>query len=349
MKIYKYLCLITIMLLYTNSIFSQFDELDMRTLKMVDDEFLIDKNLYSFYPINTGIVEDFNFYGDAGFGGSNFAAINAGLVAEAQKRAALEAWYVKQRGLIKDEIGEYYNLDFENHNNFNDNFKEAVDKAFIDYGKSNYNDFYWNVIRLKANLINTNKEYIARNTVNIRELHHLNYRKQEILNGNINNSIFTFSEIYGGIKLKDIKDVNSINNNWNIIKGFLDTNLPTEQNAKYHSVELGNLDEKFDNFMLGLQRNFYDDILNPGQRLFIEQFSINLLKAYRANPNAFGPPNALLDLNFPDNLGLGLSIPTGNESVLQSYLWAYSERSVFDPNNYIAIMDQFVLQRTNLP
>ena len=36
------------------------------------------------------------------------------------------------------------------------------------------------------------------------KLHHLNYRKQEILNGNINNSIFTFSEIYGGIKLKEV-------------------------------------------------------------------------------------------------------------------------------------------------
>ena len=314
MKRYKYLCLITLSLLFTNSIFSQFDELDMRTLKMVDDEFLIDKSLYSFYPINTGIEEDFNFYGDAGFGGANFAALNAGLMVEARKRAALEAWYDKQRGLIKGEIEEYYNQSFNS-------YTEAVNRSFIDFGKSNYNWFDNNVTSLKFNHINTNKAYKARNTVNIRELHHLNYRKQEILSGNINNSIFTFSEIYGGIKLKDIKDINTINSNWNIIKGFLDTNLPTEQNAKYHSDELGNLDEKFDNFMLSLQRKFYDEVLNPGQRLFLEQFSINMIKAYRASPQAFRPPSAPLNLNIPEGLGLGLQVPTGNQDVLQNYLW----------------------------
>jgi len=261
---------------------------------------------------------------------------------EARKREVLEDWYNKQRGFIKEEIEEYYNQSFNS-------FNEAVDKTFIDYGKSNYNYFNGNVRDLKHNHINTNKQYKARNTVNIRELHHLNYRKQEILNGNINNSIFTFSEIYGGVLLKDIKDINGINSNWNIINGFLDTNLPTEQNAKYHSEELGDLDDKFDSFMLSLQRKFYDNDLNPGQRLFLEQFSINLLKAYRANPNAFGVPNLPLNLNIPDGLGKGLLVPTGNQSVLQNYLWGYSKRSVFDPNYYLKVLDEILINNGYQP
>lgn len=338
MKINKYLCLITLLLLFTNSIFSQFDDINVRTLKMIDDEFLIDKDLYNFNNKNTGFGEDFNFWGDINFGGSNFAVINAGLVIEAQRKAALNEWYNKQRGLIKDEIDEFYNHSF-------DNYYEAVNKTFIDFGKKNHNvvfDFNRNVSNLKSNHIRTNKEYIPRNRVNIRELHHLDYRKQEILNGNINNSIFSFSEIYGGIKLKDIRDVNSINRNWNIIKGFLDTNLPTEQNAKYHSEELGNLDEKFDNFMLSLQRKFYDDELNPGQRLWLEQFSINFLQAVRANPNAFSGPHTI-NFNIPDGWSKGLNIPVGSEAVLQNYLWAYSKRSVFDPNYYLKVLDEILI------
>jgi len=346
MKIYKYFCLITLSLLFTNSMFAQFDELDMTSLKVVNDEFLIDKNLYSFYPKNPGTGEDFNFYGGNGFGGSNFAALNAGLMLEARKRAALEDWYDVQRKLVKDEIEEYYN------HNFN-SYTEAVNRTLIDFGKNNHQvffDFDRNVINLKNRHIKTNKEYVKRNNVNIRELHHLNYRKQEILNGNVNNSIFTFSEIYGGIKLKDIRDINSINRNWDIIKGFLDTNLPTEQNAKYHNDDLGNLDDKFDNFMLSLQRKFYNDELNPGQRLFLEQFSINVLKALRANPNAFRFGSLTnLNLNIPDGLGKGLSVPKGSEDVLQNYLWAYSKRSVFDPNYYLKVLDEILVNNGYQP
>jgi hypothetical protein len=348
MKMNKYTTIITVFFLFLISFsasaqfeyyFPQkpFDPIPIKKLKPTDEYIGIIRIHDGFnFKFNRGVEEDFNFWGDTGFGGSNFAVLNAGFMVEARKRAALEDWYNKQRGLIKDEIEEYYNKDFNS-------FNEAVDKAFIDYGKSNYNYFDWNVSSLKSNHINTNRQYKARNKVNVRELHHLDYRKQEILSGNINNSIFTFSEIYGGIKLKDIKNVNGINTNWNIIKGFLDTNLPTEQNAKYHSDELGNLDDKFDNFMLGLQRNFYNNNLNPGQRLFLEQFSINLLKAYRANPNAFGAPNAPLNLNIPDNLGAGLLLPTGNQSILQSYLWGYSKRSVFDPNYYLKVLDEILI------
>lgn len=350
MKINKYLCIITFLLLYSNSIFGQFEELDIKTLRMVHDEFLIDKDLYSFYPKTTGTGEDFKFWGDTGFGVSNFAILNAGLMHENRLIDALDAWYNKQRELIKDEIEEYYYQKFDEHSNFKDNFKEAVDKTFIDFGKKNHHTFFnfdINVFNLKKNHSNTNKSYNIRNTVNLRELNHLNYRKQEILSGNINNSIFTFSEIFGGIKLKDIRDVNSINTNWNVIKSFLDTNLPTQQNAKYHSEELGNLDSKFDDFMLSLQRKFYDKDLNPGQRLFLEQFSINVLKALRANPNAFN--GQVLNLNLPDNLEKGLSVPVGSEAVLQSYLWAYSKKSVFDPNYYLKVLDEILVNNGMQP
>jgi hypothetical protein len=106
--------------------------------------------------LNYGVEEDFNFWGDTDFGGSNFAALNAAFMVEARKRAALEAWYNKQRGFIREEIEEYYNKDFNS-------FNEAVDKAFIDYGKSNYNYFDWNVNSLKSNHINTNRQYKSRN------------------------------------------------------------------------------------------------------------------------------------------------------------------------------------------
>ncbi len=136
MKINKYLYIITLLLLFSKSAFCQFDRYDVRTLKMVDDEFLIDKDLYTFRSINPpcNCVEDFNFWGDTGFGGSNFAALNAALMVEAQRIAALEEWYHTQRGLIKDEIVEYYNLRFNSCN-------EAVGIIFIYFVRLNYSHF----------------------------------------------------------------------------------------------------------------------------------------------------------------------------------------------------------------
>ena len=96
MRTFKYIFLFTFLIIYSNSIFSQDqfyqNRVDFRTLQMVDDEFLMDKDLYSFYPKTTpcNCAEDFKFWGDINFGGSNFAVLNALLISEARQKAIID-------------------------------------------------------------------------------------------------------------------------------------------------------------------------------------------------------------------------------------------------------------------
>jgi hypothetical protein len=299
------------------------------------------------FPMNTGNNYGFgNFDFSIGipccesenykFGGTNFTQLNAGFQYEAAKKAALDNWYSAQRVLIKTEIDKYFNKTFAN-------YKEAVNATFIDYGKSNHKNFDYNLRNLKNKQIAISDDYKPQNKIKLIDLKLLQLRRQEINAGNINNSEYPYSKV-NGIPLKDYRTINSINVNWNAIKTNLIPNLAKQQNANYFSIALNNLDSSFDTYLLNLQRTFYDGNLNHGQRLFLEQFCINILMAYRINPNAFRPPNTSINYDIPDGLERGpLFMPTGTAEILQNYLNMYAETSVFDADYYLKVLDEILI------
>ena len=337
-KIYT---LIIVLVLAQQPVFSQygqstfdFSNLDFSSINItVNLGYNFNFGNFDFSNINlNNCCEDGNYK----FGGTNFTQLNAGFQYEAAQKAALDNWYSAQRVLIETEIDKYFNKTFAN-------YKEAVNATFIDYGKSNHKNFDYNLRNLKNKQIAISDDYEPQNKIKLIDLKLLQLRKLEINAGNINNSEYPYSKV-NGIPLKDYRTINSINVNWNAIKTNLIPNLAKQQNANYFSIALNNLDSSFDTYLLNLQRTFYHDNLNHGQRLFLEQFCINILMAYRINPNAFLSPYETINYDIPDGLERGpLFMPTGTEEILENYLNIYTKTSVFDADYYLKVLDEILI------
>ncbi|WP_299110205.1 hypothetical protein, partial [uncultured Tenacibaculum sp.] len=186
------------------------------------------------------------------------AVYNESLIRLAAKREA-NVWYNKQTGIIKKFLENKYRKQFSSYN-------EAKDHAFLEHERKNRSNYVTPVINSKRSDRNIRS---FKTKTNLKGLKALKIREAEIRNGIINYPIYPNYEV-NGVPLKDIKDINTLNNAYSNLLGQFIDNKWREFESDYITKIFG---ASFDNSVLKTKNSIYHS-LNKWDRLDFMQFYI---------------------------------------------------------------------------
>ncbi|AQS94502.1 hypothetical protein BXQ17_10685 [Polaribacter sp. BM10] len=226
--------------------------------------------LDDFDDIQAGTGYNSSNGGESGFGDFSFiwgngynTAIDNLVNMEIAKSRRYYNWREKQFNLIKEEIEKKLNTTF-------DDFDEAKNTFFSQIETRNVNK---NKSGVKAKYINLRNSGYEKNRNYIRQLKSLKIREAEIRSGNINNSQFPLIKV-NGVPLKEITSLSSISQFRNNIENFFIENSKNTHNYKYIVDKLNYLGSGFDNEMLRLKDNYYNNF-SDWDKLGLMQFLLN--------------------------------------------------------------------------
>lgn len=209
MKIKKNIFLLGILfLLFSNTVIAQRDHI-IRAGEEAGGEYLggnsgglILDDLNQAKSVNSN-TEDLNLnWGNNPLGVAFQNALNF----ELANNIMLDVWLGRQENKIREYLQDYLGKSFPHFSDAKQAFFERIENRNIE----------WNKKFAKQPLQDTKNIYDERTKFNLNQLNLLLIRKTEIESGNINNSQFGNTEVEG-IKLRDIKDLNLINQKWSIV------------------------------------------------------------------------------------------------------------------------------------
>uniref|UniRef100_UPI00261D0462 hypothetical protein n=1 Tax=uncultured Tenacibaculum sp. TaxID=174713 RepID=UPI00261D0462 len=215
------------------------------------------------------------------------AVYNESLIRLAAKREG-DIWYNKQTDIIKKFLENKYHKQFSSYN-------EAKDHAFLDHERKNRSNYVTPVINSKRE--DRNRRSLKTRT-NVKGLRALKIRETEIKNGIINYSAYPTYEV-NGVPLKDIKDINALNNAYSNLLGQFIDNKWREFESDYITKILG---ASFDNSLLKTKNSIYQS-LNKWDRLDFMQFYIYYDQLInRPTPIPMNPQEAKLFEEYLDKI-----------------------------------------------
>ena len=204
---------------------------------------------------------------------SNAAAI------EQAKLDGVNQWYENQFNIIKDLINNKYGTKHSN-------IEEAKNDIFL---RTEENNIFKNSISLKNEYSKLLSDGSNKKSLNIKNLALLQIRKNEILSGNINNPVYPYINI-NGVALKDIKDVNLLNELWNNqIKAFGANHYNNHNNYLiYNKLLTISNDSDYKKELLRLKNGYYNSF-GKWDKLNLMQVFLNYeeFKKYTQLPYVF--------------------------------------------------------------
>jgi hypothetical protein len=267
MKFNKNICIITgVFLFFINSISAQIRSIKPEKIRY--DEYIgiisidDDLDIYLKGPCDYCPGEDI---ADFSFSWSNSfdTAINNEILLKRAREKAKRDWFNKQKNLIKENIERKFGDKFANYN-------EAKDALFLSSESGNiYRNSKPPINKygsLRGNGYNISKGYL-------KELKLLQLRKIEIGTGNINNSKYGYLKA-NGILLKDIKDINTLNQKWNNIVIPLGSNINKSHYNNSIYQKLNNLGTGFNEEIIALKNNYYNSF-DEWKQLNLMQILLN--------------------------------------------------------------------------
>lgn len=301
-------------------------------LMIFEDEYLIKEplleDLYNNQPKNI-VTEYFDLNNINNFSSNNTVVSNylndifAANVIKAK-------WEEEQRIKLKNKIDEIYNIKFPN-------YEKAVEKLFADNTKKRER-FSHNKNVIKNNYSRVKESAGKKAETNLRELQHLKIRKEELTNGNINNSLFDFTEA-NGTRLKDIKDLNTLNSKWNIVSNFTTINFATKENANLKINKVNSLNTEFDSYMATIQKDFFNGLPEEIERLYLVALEVHLYN-YLLHKPVISFSDLLNYPQVPSNVWRVTLFPKVSEKNIESYLNKYAKKSVFDESYWENVLDK---------
>jgi len=204
-------------------------------------------------------LDDFSFNWDNNF---NTAINNQILLKRAREKAKRE-WFRKQKNRIRENIEKKLGDNF-------DNYTQAKEALFLFSEKENiYRNSKPTINKyksLRSNGYGISKGYL-------KELKLLQLRKIEIGAGTIHNSKYGYLKA-NGMFLKDIKDINTINQKWDNIVIPLESNINnTHYNTSIYQ-KLNNLGTDFNKEIIALKNNYYNSF-DQWEQLNLMQLLLN--------------------------------------------------------------------------
>lgn len=316
MKFNKNICIITgVFLFFISSISAQIRFIKPKKINYdeyigivpIDDDLDIYLNNPCYFNCGEDIA-DFSFNWSNSFD----TAVNNEILLKRAREKAKRDWFNKQKNLIKE------NIESKLGNNFN-NYNEAKDALFLSSESGNiYRNSKPPINKygsLRGNGYNISRGYL-------KELKLLQLRKIEIGAGNINNSKYGYLKA-NGILLKDIKDINTLNQKWNNIVVPLGSNISKSHYNNSIYQKLNNLGIGFNEEIIALKNNYYNSF-DEWEQLNLMQFLLNFeeIKKYSRPPYPYNPL-----------LGKFKDIDKATSPIIEDYAIKNRNKtpSVFDP------------------
>lgn len=265
MKFNKNICIITGFFIFLiNSISAQIRYDEYIGIIPFDD----DLDIYLKNPCYFNCGEDI---ADFSFNWSNSfdTAVKNEILLKRARDEAKRDWFNKQKNLIKENIESKLGNKFANYN-------EAKDALFLSSESENITKNAKPLINkyrtLRSNGYNISRGYL-------KELKLLQLRKAEIDAGNINNSKYGYLKA-NNILLKDIKDIETLNQKWDNIVIPLGSNISKSHYNNSIYQKLNNLGTSFNEEIIALKNNYYNSF-DEWKQLNLMQVLLNFIEYKR--------------------------------------------------------------------
>jgi len=209
-------------------------------------------------PVETEF-EDFSFNWNNGF----HTALNNQILLKLARKKAKRVWLKRQKKRIRENIEKKLGRNF-------DNYDQAKEALFLFSEKEN---IYRNSKPPINKYQSLRSDGYAISKGYLKELKLLQLRKIEISAGNIHNPKYGYLKA-NGMLLKDIKDLNTLNQKWDNIVIPLGSNINnTHYNTSIYQ-KLNNLGADFNKQIIALKNNYYNRF-NQWERLNLMQLLLN--------------------------------------------------------------------------
>jgi hypothetical protein len=225
------------------------------------DEFLRLDEVKDLKKRSTGETEfeDFSFNWDNGF----HTALNNQILLKLARKKAKRVWFKRQKKRVRENIEKKLGRNF-------DNYDQAKEALFLFSEKEN---IYRNSKPPINKYQSLRSDGYAISKGYLKELKLLQLRKIEISAGNIHNPKYGYLKA-NGMLLKDIKDLNTLNQKWDNIVIPLGSNINnTHYNTSIYQ-KLNNLGADFNKQIIALKNNYYNRF-NQWEQLNLMQLLLN--------------------------------------------------------------------------
>ena len=203
--------------------------------------------------------EDFSFNWDNGF----HTALNNQILLKLARKKAKRVWFKRQKKRVRENIEKKLGRNF-------DNYDQAKEALFLFSEKEN---IYRNSKPPINKYQSLRSDGYAISKGYLKELKLLQLRKIEISAGNIHNPKYGYLKA-NGMLLKDIKDLNTLNQKWDNIVIPLGSNINnTHYNTSIYQ-KLNNLGADFNKQIIALKNNYYNRF-NRWEQLNLMQLLLN--------------------------------------------------------------------------
>ena len=203
--------------------------------------------------------EDFSFNWDNGF----HTALNNQILLKLARKKAKRVWFKRQKKRVRENIEKKLGRNF-------DNYDQAKEALFLFSEKDN---IYRNSKPPINKYQSLRSDGYAISKGYLKELKLLQLRKIEINAGNIHNPKYGYLKA-NGMLLKDIKDLNTLNQKWDNIVIPLGSNINnTHYNTSIYQ-KLKNLGTDFNTEIIALKNNYYNRF-NRWEQLNLMQLLLN--------------------------------------------------------------------------
>ena len=203
--------------------------------------------------------EDFSFNWDNGF----HIALNNQILLKLARKKAKRVWFKRQKKRVRENIEKKLGRNF-------DNYDQAKEALFLFSEKEN---IYRNSKPPINKYQSLRSDGYAISKGYLKELKLLQLRKIEISAGNIHNPKYGYLKA-NGMLLKDIKDLNTLNQKWDNIVIPLGSNINnTHYNTSIYQ-KLNNLGADFNKQIIALKNNYYNRF-NQWEQLNLMQLLLN--------------------------------------------------------------------------
>jgi hypothetical protein len=224
-------------------------------------EFFMFNNFKNFRKRTTRETEfeDFSFNWGNGFN----TALNNQILLRLARKKAKRVWFKRQKKRVRENIEKKLGRNF-------DNYDQAKEALFLFSEKEN---IYRNSKPPINKYQSLRSDGYAISKGYLKELKLLQLRKIEISAGNIHNPKYGYLKA-NGMLLKDIKDLNTLNQKWDNIVIPLGSNINnTHYNTSIYQ-KLNNLGADFNKQIIALKNNYYNRF-NQWEQLNLMQLLLN--------------------------------------------------------------------------
>ncbi len=248
--------LLLFLVLGSTSMIGQRNNRQQRQMPPTGGEYVLDGNGL----VVEDEIPDFTFVSNS----SSFNnAVNNEIALKIARDKEKDAWFHKQREIIKEHLENKFNKTFANYD-------AAKNEMFLYSEKAN---IVRNKVSPKSKYDRLHSQGYQRTLTYLKDLKLLALRSAEIQAGNIHNSQYGYITV-NNVALKDMQNSNSINQHRNTVLIPLENNIATTHTNKHIALKIGNLGSAFEQKMVQQKNNYYYSF-NEWDELNYMQFLIN--------------------------------------------------------------------------